>query len=65
MAVDLPGLLEGAVEHKTRDEIRAVVDILPSWLQSRPLSKRERLENFLVEGHSSGNRQDFTDTLAS
>ena len=27
--------------------------------------KRERLENFLVQGHSSGNRQDFTDTLAS
>ena len=43
MAVDLPDLLEEAVEHKTRDEIRAVVDILPSWLQSRPLSKRERL----------------------
>lgn len=27
--------------------------------------KRERLENFLVQGHSSGNRHDFTDTLAS
>jgi len=32
------------MEHKTRDEIRDVADILPSCLQARPLSKRERLE---------------------
>ena len=44
MAVDLPSLLEDVMEHKTRDEIRDVADILPSGLQARPLSKRERLE---------------------
>jgi hypothetical protein len=44
MAVDLPSLLEDVMEHKTRDEIRDVADILPSCLQARPLSKCERLE---------------------
>jgi hypothetical protein len=44
MAVDLPSLLEDVMEHKTRNEIRDVADILPSCLQARPLSKRERLE---------------------
>ena len=32
------------MEHKTREEIRDVADILPSYLQTHPLSKRERLE---------------------
>ena len=32
------------MEHKTRDEIREVANILQSGLQPRPLSKRERLE---------------------
>jgi hypothetical protein len=44
MAVDLPSLLEDVMEHKTRDEIREVANILPSFLQPRLLSKRERLE---------------------
>ena len=43
MAVDLPTLLEDVMEHKTRDEIREVANILQSGLQPRPLSKRERL----------------------
>src|SRR5215471_236208 len=44
MAVDLPCLLEDVMEHKTRDEIGDVADILPSCLQTCTLSKRERLE---------------------
>ena len=32
------------MEHKTRNQIRDVADILPSCLQTHPLSKRERLE---------------------
>jgi len=32
------------MEHKTRNQIRDVADILPSYLQTHPLSKRERLE---------------------
>jgi hypothetical protein len=43
-AVGLPSLLEDVMEHKTRDEIRDVADILPNDLQAHPLSKLERLE---------------------
>ena len=32
------------MEHKTREEIRDVADILSSYLQTHPLSKHERLE---------------------
>ena len=31
------------MEHKTKDEVRGVANVLPSYLQPRPLSKRERL----------------------
>jgi hypothetical protein len=44
MAVDLPNSVEDLMEHKTRNQIRDVADILPSCLQTHPLSKRERLE---------------------
>ena len=44
MAVDLPNPWEDVMEHKTRDEIRDIADVLPSCLQARPLSKHERLE---------------------
>src|SRR6516162_4081838 len=44
MAVDLPNSVEDLMEHKTRSQIRDVADILPSYLQTHPLSKRERLE---------------------
>ena len=44
LAVALPSLLEDVMEHKTREEICDVADILPSSLQTRPLSKLERLE---------------------
>jgi hypothetical protein len=44
VAVDLLKFLEDVMEHKTRDQIRGVVDMLPSCLKTRPLSKRERLE---------------------
>jgi hypothetical protein len=44
MAVDLPNSVEDLMEHKTRNQIGDVADILPSYLQTHPLSKRERLE---------------------
>ena len=44
MAVYLPNSVEDLMEHKTRNQIRDVADILPSYLQTLPLSKRERLE---------------------
>ena len=43
-AVDLPNSVEDLMEHKTRNQIRDVADILPSYLQTHPLSKHERLE---------------------
>ena len=57
MAVDLPNLLEDVMEHKTRDEIRDVVDILPSCLQTRSLSKRERLELWVEALEREGGRR--------
>jgi hypothetical protein len=56
MAVDLPSLLEDVMEYKTRDEIRDVVDILPSCLQTRTLSKRERLELWVEALEREGGR---------
>jgi hypothetical protein len=57
MAVDLPSLLEDVMEHKTRDEIREVANILPSFLQPRPLSKRERLELWAESLEREGGRR--------
>ena len=45
------------MEHKTRDQIRDVADILPSHLQSRPLSKRERLELWVEALEREGGRR--------
>jgi len=45
------------MEHKTRDEIRDVVNILPSYLQTRPLSKRERLELWVEALEREGRRR--------
>ena len=45
------------MEHKTRDQIRDVADILPSRLHSRPLSKRERLELWAESLEREGGRR--------
>ena len=45
------------MEHKTRDEIRDVADILPSYLQARPLSKLERLELWVEALEREGGRR--------
>ncbi|MEA2778982.1 MAG: hypothetical protein QOK29_526, partial [Rhodospirillaceae bacterium] len=45
------------MEHKTRGEIRDVADILPSCLQARPLSKRERLELWVEALEREGGRR--------
>jgi len=45
------------MEHKTRDQIRDVADILPDHLQSRPLSKRERLELWVEALEREGGRR--------
>ena len=45
------------MEHNTRDEIGYVVDILPSCLKTRPLSKRERLEIWVVALEREGGRR--------
>jgi hypothetical protein len=57
MAVNLPSLLEDLMEHKNRDQIRDVADILPSCLQARPLSKRERLELWVEALEREGGRR--------
>jgi hypothetical protein len=57
MAVDLPSLLEDLMEHRNRDQIRDVADILPSCLQARPLSKRERLELWAKALEREGGRR--------
>ena len=44
------------MEHKTREEIRDVADILPSSLQTRPLSKLERLELWVEALEREGGR---------
>jgi hypothetical protein len=46
MAVICRSDLEDVMEHKTLDQIRDVADILPDWLRTRPLSRRERLERW-------------------
>jgi hypothetical protein len=45
------------MEHKNRDQIRDVADILPSYLQARPLSKRERLELWVEALEREGGRR--------
>jgi hypothetical protein len=45
------------MEHKTREEIRDVVDILPSCLQAHPLSTIERLELWVEALEREGGRR--------
>jgi hypothetical protein len=45
------------MEHKNRDQIRDVADILPSYLQAQPLSKRERLELWIQALEREGGRR--------
>jgi len=45
------------MEHKTRNQIRDVADILPSYLQTLPLSKRERLELWAEALERQGERR--------
>ena len=45
------------MEHKNRDQIRDVADILPSYLQVRSLSKRERLELWIEALEREGGRR--------
>jgi hypothetical protein len=45
------------MEHKNRDQIRDVADILPSYLQAQPLSKRERLERWVEALEREGGRR--------
>ena len=45
------------MEHKTRDQIRDVSNILPSYFEARPLSKRERLELWVEALERDGARR--------
>lgn len=45
------------MEHKTLNEIRNVADIRPSWMGSRSLSKRERLECWASALEREGKRR--------
>ena len=45
------------MEHKTLDKIRDVAEILPNWLNPRPLSKFERLERWAEALEREGGRQ--------
>ena len=45
------------MEHKNRDQIRDVADILPNYLQARSLSKRERLELWVEALEREGGRR--------
>jgi hypothetical protein len=45
------------MEYSTLDEIRAVADIQPSWLSSRPLTKCERLERWAEVLDREGGRR--------
>lgn len=45
------------MEHKTLDKIRDVADILPNWLNPRPLSKSERLQLWAEALEREGGRR--------
>ncbi|HET6157590.1 MAG TPA: hypothetical protein VFE34_04525 [Dongiaceae bacterium] len=45
------------MEHKNLDKIRDVAEILPNWLNPRPLSKSERLECWAEALEREGGRQ--------
>ena len=45
------------MEHKTRDKIRDVAEILPNWLNPPPLSKSERLQRWAEALEREGGRR--------
>ena len=45
------------MQHKNRDQIRDVVEMLPSYLRAGPLSKRERLEIWAEALEREGGRR--------
>lgn len=45
------------MEHKSMDKIRDVADILPNWVNTRPLSKSERLKLWAEALEREGSRQ--------
>src|SRR4029077_19818670 len=50
-------MLEDIMLHKSRDQIRDVVEMLPSYLRAGPLSKRERLETWAEALERGGGRR--------
>jgi hypothetical protein len=50
-------MLEDIMQHKSRDQIRDVVEMLPSYLRAGPLSKRERLETWAEALEREGGRR--------
>jgi hypothetical protein len=50
-------MLEDIMQHKSRDQIRDVVEMLPSYLRASPLSKRERLETWAEALEREGGRR--------
>jgi hypothetical protein len=45
------------MEHKSLDKMRDAAEILPNWLNPRPLTKRERLELWAQALEREGDRQ--------
>jgi hypothetical protein len=45
------------MEHKSLDKLRDVADILPNWINTRPLSKSERLKCWAAALDREGGRQ--------
>jgi len=45
------------MEHKSLDKLRDVADVLPNWMNNRPLSKSERLKCWAQALDREGGRQ--------
>jgi hypothetical protein len=50
-------MLEDIMQHKSRDQIRDVIEMPPSYLRAGPLSKRERLETWAEALEKEGGRR--------
>jgi hypothetical protein len=50
-------MLEDIMQHKSRDQIHDVVEMLPSYLRAGPLSKRERVEIWVEALEREGGRR--------
>jgi hypothetical protein len=50
-------MLEDIMQHKSRDQIRDVVAMLPSYLRAGPLSKRDRLKTWAEAMEREGGRR--------